>query len=247
MTAAHRWGRPAGPPDSPWNHHMASIPGGITLTTISGGAIDISNAADGSDNIKDITVAGGADLLGGDTVTWATSDAVFAALIAKKINEKAAEHSHWATIGIGATDHVLVWPQDGTAQDTGAIAVDDTSFSASVENMNSEQAFAAATRVPSRNYGINALPDTKMYQVNFDFDYLGSTVNDNNIENFSAVHMNVYPTASDVYFHMGAEGDIYVPSGAWKSINVKAAALGLVKMFVQASAATNLAFDFGGY
>lgn len=249
MASTHRWGRPAGPPDTPWNHHMVSIPGGVTLTQISGGAIDVSNAANGSDTIADIVVAthSGEDLLNGATVTWATSDAVFARAIARKINEEADNHHYWATVGGASNDHVFIWPQDGSSSDTGAITVTDTSFTASIANMNSEQAFAAAVRAPSWNYGADVLPDTNMYRVDFDFDYLGSEVNDDNIENMAAVHWNVYPEDQVVYLHMGAEGLIYVPSAAWKTINIKAVADGHINLFAQAAAATNLAFDFGGY
>jgi hypothetical protein len=140
----------------------------LTITAVSMGAIDVSNAADGSDIIRDIVVGThpGEDLLGGDDVTWASSDTVFAALIAAKINQKTAEHQYLA---FSVTDHVFIIPKNPWAADTGTITVDDESFTASVANMNIEQAFAARVRVLSG--AAAGIPDTKVYALGFDHSH----------------------------------------------------------------------------
>lgn len=132
------------------------------------GAIDVNDSAT-TDTIADIVVSThpGEDLLGGDTVTWSDDDATFAALIAAKINEKSAEHQYWAR-AVG--DHVLILPKNPWVADTGTITVDDTGFTAAIEDMNGEQAFAAGVRVPSG--AVAGIPDTKIYAVGFDHTHL---------------------------------------------------------------------------
>lgn len=140
----------------------------MTITAVSMGAIDVSDAANSSDIIRDIFVSTHPteDLLGGDDVTWDTSDTVFASLIAAKINEKSSEHQYWA---FSVTDHVFILPKNPWEADTGTITCDDESFTASVANMNIEQAFAAALRVLSG--AAAGIPDTKVYAVGFDHSH----------------------------------------------------------------------------
>jgi hypothetical protein len=137
----------------------------MMLWKLSGGAIDVSNAADGSDNVKDLFVDTypTEDLLGDDTVTWATSDTEFARLIALKINQKSAGHHYWAT---SVTDHVFIWPKNPWIADAGVITVDDTSFTAAVANMDIEQPWATGIRVISGQS--SGIPGTSMYAIGFD-------------------------------------------------------------------------------
>lgn len=223
---------------------LFSLRTGLTLTAISGGAIDVSNAADTSDNIKDIVVAthSDEDLLGGDTVTWATSDAVFARLIAEKINEKADEHHYWAT---HATDHVYIWPQDGSASDTGAITVDDTSFTASVANMNSEQAFVAATKWVSGNYGVDAFADAKMYRIGFDFSNFWTNDSNWDLTALKGVELVLQTEDQTLTVYVGPGGNIAL-SGTpadndieERTFGVLGCSMGLMDLFAQAGAASN--------
>lgn len=144
----------------------------LTLWKLSGGAIDISDAA-AADTIAAIfsSTHSTEDLLGGATVTWATDDGTFASLIAAKINEKSAQHHYWAT---AISDHVFVWPKNPWVADTGTITVDDTGFTASVANLNAEQAWATGARVLSGT--TSGIPGTSMYALGFDHSNLPTDV-----------------------------------------------------------------------
>jgi len=233
------YGCPAGDErNAPRNHPRLTLPSGLTLTSISGGAIDISGA-DTGDSILDIFVSTHPteDLLGGDTVAWATSDTVFARLIARKINEKAAEHHYWAT---AVTDHVFIWPQDGSAADTGTITCDDVGFTATIADMNAEQAFVAAVRWNSGNEGVDAFADTKMYRIGFDMDHLRS-INDE-IDMSGALGAEVDFTTEDQILTLYFSGGGTIPLGA-SAVTKTIATLGVaqrhVDLFAQSAAAQN--------
>lgn len=215
------------------------VPGGLTLTKISGGAIDVSNGTDGSDIISNIKVSTypTEDLLGGSSVTWATSDAVFARLIARKINENAGSHHYWAT---NVADHVMIWPQDGTAADTGTITSTDVSFTSSITNMNSEQAFVAAVKWNSGNEGADAFADTAMYQIGFDLAYLRSI--DANWDLTTALSAELDITTEDqiLSLYLGARGvHTLGASAVKKTLAVLGVAQGHLRLFAQSAAAQN--------
>jgi hypothetical protein len=226
-----------------------TIPGGLTLTQVSGGTIDISNAADGSDNILDIFVSTypTEDLLGGETVTWVTSDAVFAQLIARTINKHAAEHHYWAT---AAAAVVYIWPQDGTAADTGSITGDDVSFTATFVAMNTAQAFVAAINWDSGNYGQDIFASTAIFQIGFDLTELRSLNTDWDLTTAKAMRLTITAEDQIVRVFCGARGQIAIPASdattdieGKRSIHVLGAMDGHIKYFIQAAAASNPTYE----
>lgn len=145
----------------------------LTLTKVSAGSVTVT-AAGAGDTVA-LLMVGSVDLLNGATVTYATSAAYFAYLIAAKINQNTANHDYWATV---VSDVVWIFPQDGRTVDTATITVDDTGFSATVANMNSAQTFVAAVKWDSGNLGQDAFADTGMYRVGFDFSVVQSLTTD---------------------------------------------------------------------
>lgn len=238
MTAQFNYGMPPGGPNYPLPVPRIITPGGLLLTQISGGAIDISNGTDGSDIISNIKVAtySTEDLLNSESVTWATSDTVFARLISRKINKWAGLHHYWSTC---ATDHVYIWPQDGTASDSGAITTTDVSFTSAIANMNSEQAFAAAVQWDSSNDGVDAFPDTKMYQVDFDMSYLRSLDSDWTLTSALAVELKLVAEDQTLNWFIGARGKGVIAAAANELIDVLAVAQGHTRLFLQSAAAQN--------
>jgi hypothetical protein len=229
-----------------------TVPMGLTLLQISGGAIDISNAADGSDQILDIFVSTypTEDLLGGETVTWATSDTVFAAAIARCINKHAGEHHYWAT---SLTDHVFIWPQDPSVADTGTITCDDVSFTASIANMNAEQAFGTEANWDSGNYGIDIFAGTAMYLIGFDLDGLESWDDEWDLSTAKAVRLTITTEDQIAYVYVGGQGRgrLLIPASDYattkiegkRELNVLGAMQGHVPLFIQAGAANNPTYE----
>lgn len=222
---------------------LFSLRCGLTLNDISGGAIDISDAATG-DSIADIFVSTHPteDLLGGDTVAWATDDATFARLIATKINEKANEHHYWAT---HASNHVYIWPQDGSAADSGTITADDTGFTASIANMNSEQAFAAATKWVSGNYGVDAFGGTTMKRIGFDFSNFRSIDTNWDLSQLKGVELVLQTEDATLTVYTGPGGNIVLsatPSDndiEERTFGVLGHSMGLLGLFAQSGGAQN--------
>ena len=213
--ARHSFGSAPGPTGAPVSHARFAVSGCLDKIVISGGAIDVSGAADGSDTLKSVfsSTYPTEDLLGGDTVTWATDDATFARLICAKINEKSTGHHYWAT---RAADHVFVWPKDGTVSDTGVISVDDTSFTASVANMNVEQAFVAGVPLISGGYGADNVAAT-MLQLKPNFSRLPDPaigvgdVDDDGVSAYDmrrakGIELDILLEDADLTAYMGWEG-----------------------------------------
>lgn len=240
----HRYSHPPGAPDDRLGWGMLDIPGALTFTQISGGDVDISGGTDGSDSQDTITV-GGTNIMG-SAVTWATSDIVFGRAITRDINGTAGR-SYWSTFD--GTDKVQIWPYNPTpptASDTSAVTGTSTSYTPTYQNMNTAQAYAAAVRKPSWNYGDDVYPGTAMYQVGFDFAYL-PTGGNTSLTSFKGVELIVYPEDQVVYFYIGGEGLIYCPSAVETVIDITGCVDGDVGLFTQAAAATNLAYRIRGY
>lgn len=241
----HSYGRPPGAINDKQNHAMLSIPGGLLLTAVSGGSLLTTDLVDGSDSQDTLTV-GGVEVMGSATV-WATDDDTTGRVITKKINALAKTTGIWSTYD-ATNDKVMLWPRNqGTAAITSTVTGTGTSYTPTYQNMNTGQAYVAAVRMPSWNNGADVLPDTKMYQCTFDFAYLGHASNNSTIASYKGVELIVYPEDQAVYVYIGAEGLIYCPSATSTRISVKGVIEGDITMFIQAAAATNLAYRFEGY
>lgn len=242
---AHNYGRAPGSVTDKQNHGMLSIPGGIKLTSVSGGSLTVTDMVDGSDSQDTLTV-NSVEVMGSAT-TWATDDDTTGRAITKKINAQAITTGIWSTYD-AANDKVMLWPRDqGTAAITHTVTGTGTSWTPVYQNMNTGQAYVAAVRMPSWNNGADMFPDTKMYQATFDFAYLGHASNNSTIADYKGVNLIVYPEDQVVYVYIGAEGLIYCPSAKETVINVKGVLDGDITMFMQAAAATNCAYRFEGY
>jgi hypothetical protein len=169
---------------------------------------------------------------------------VFGRLISRRINFVAGGHHYWSTC---ATDHVFVWPQDGTEADTGAITCDDESFTASITNMDSEQAFAAAVQWDSGNDGVDAFPDTAMYQVDFDMSYLRSLDSNWSLTSALGAELKLISEDQILNWFIGARGKAPIAAGANELIDVLAVAQGHLRLFVQSAAAQNPTYRFRGW
>lgn len=234
----HKYGKIPGNNQVGAQHGMLSIPGGITLTQVAAGAVDLNDMG-ASDSLDTLTV-GGTDILNG-AVTFTTDLATTARLVALNINSYSQTSGYWARIKPGATDWVQIFRNDGA---TGAATVSgtDTGFTPVYVDINTEIAAATGFRAPSWNYGIDMFASTNVFKVGFDLSLLptGPAAG-------KAVIMAIYPEDQVVYVHMGPEGVIYCPSAAWKNVNVKGAMDGDITMFMSAAAATNCAFDLNVY
>lgn len=166
---ANTYGRLPGPVQSPVPLPRLELPGGLTLTKISGGSVRVNDAATG-DSVSSITV-GGTEILSG-TVAWATDDLTFTRLLVRNINAYSGTSGYWATHD--GVDKVLIWPLNGATSDTGAVVTTGSGFTPADTNMNSYQAFVAAVDWNSGNEGADAFADTGMYRVGFSMAHLKS-------------------------------------------------------------------------
>lgn len=232
----NRYGRPPGDAKAPRNHARLSIPGGITLTAISGGAIDLNDMG-ASDSQDTLTIDSVAVITA--PIAFTTDLATTARLLAANVNANVANHNYWASIKIGATDWVEFWLRDGTAT-SGALTVTgtDTGYTPNYVNMNTEQAFVAAVRAPSGNYGIDMF-DTKMYQVGFDFSLLRSLDSNWDITTAKGVELHVYPEDQILNAHIGPEGLIACRSAEWTILDIMGCMEGHQRLFLQSAAAQN--------
>jgi hypothetical protein len=241
MASSHSYGRPPGAPDDRQLVGMLDIPGGMKITTISGGSLVYTDAATGDS--QDTLTVNSVDILGA-AVTWATDDDTFGHLITRQINSYSATSGYWATLD-AANDKIFIWPRTGgTAAITHTVSGVDTGYTPVYENMNTGQAYVAAVRKPSWNYGVDFFPDTKMYECSFDWAYLGHASNQSSIANCKGIELIVRPEDQAVYFYIGSEGLIYCASAVETVIAVKGVVEGDIPMFCQAAAATNCAFRF---
>ncbi len=232
------YGFPPGPKGSPVPVGRADLPGCLTLTSISGGSTRW-NGAGANDTVSSITV-GGTEILG-STITYATSVAATCKTAIRAIN--AYQSPYWATFD--GTDKILIWPRDGSASDTGAVATTESGFTATDVNMNSEQAFVAAVRWPSLNLGDDAFADTKMYRVGFSFSGLYSLSSDAVITSAEGAEIlfRTEDQALDVF--IGAEGKWQLAANGATAVagqqvfSVLACAQGHMSLFLQSAAAQN--------
>lgn len=210
---------------------------GLTKTAISGGALDLNDMSTGDS--QDTLTVDSVSILSA-AVTFITDLATTAPLVVNDINAQASL-AYWASIKIGATDWVEIWPKNGTAS-TGALTVSgtDTGFTPAYVNMNTEQAFVAAVATQSWNNGLDFFPDTKMYQLDLSFTMLSSLLTDSTITDAKGVELVVEPEDQVVSFYMGGGGPIRATSARETVIDIRAVALGEVKLFAQAAAATNM-------
>lgn len=245
-------GRPPGPIGDGQPVPLFSTRCGLTLTAISGGAIDVSGGVDTSDIIRDIVVSTHPteDLLGGDDVAWATSDTVFARKIATKINDKAGGHHYWAT---SVTDHVFIWPQDGSESDTGTITFDDESFTATGADMNVEQVFVAAVNWTSPNYGVDAFADTKMYRIGFDPSIFWSNDANWSMSQYKGVELDLQTEDQTLTVYCGPGGYIALSATPAdnaveeRTFDVLGCSMGIMDLFAQSGAAQNPVYRLRGW
>lgn len=219
----------------------AALSGHLTFTQISGGLFDLADI--GAGDSQDTLTVGGVSIID-SAQTILTDAATTAHKIARHINSASVflEHDYWASIDVANSDHVRIWPKDGTAQVTGTVTGTDTGYTPVYGDMDVTQAFAAAVRKPSWNYGDDVFPDTNMYQVNFDFSNLESLSSNWSMANMQAAELMVYPEDQVVRAYIGYEGYIRIPSAAWFTIPLLAVAQGQLRLFMQAEAATNMAY-----
>jgi hypothetical protein len=245
MASTHKYGRPPGTAEDRQDFGFLDIPGGLKLTSISGGSLTVTDMVDGSDSQDTLTV-NSVEVMGSAT-TWATDDDTTGRAITKKVNAQAITTGIWSTYD-AANDKVMLWPRDGgTAAITHTVTGTGTSWTPVYQNMNTGQAYVAAVRMPSWNNGADMFPDTKMYQCSLDFAYLGHASNQSTIASFKGVEMIVRPEDQAVYVYLGFEGLIYCASAVETIINVSGFVAGDIPMFMQAAAATNCAYRFVGW
>ena len=82
-----------------------------------------------------------------------------------------------------------------------------------------------------------------MYQVNFDFAQLQSVDSNWDLTTAKGLELSVYPEDQIVRAYFGGEGYIRIPSAAWFTLDLLAVAQGHLRLFLQAEAATNLAYS----
>lgn len=217
------------------------LSGHLTFTAVSGGLFDLADIGAG-DSQNTLTV-GGTSIID-SAQTFLTDAATTAHKVARHINSASAflNHNYWASIAVADSDHVRIWPKDGTASVVATVTGTDTGYTPVYGDVNTTQAFAAAVRKPSWNYGDDVFPDTQMYQVGFDFSNLASLNSNFSLSNMTAVELLVYPEDQVVRAYIGYEGHIRIPSAAWFKLDLLAVAQGQLRLFMQAEAATNMAY-----
>lgn len=235
---SHAYGRPPGPVNDQQPFSILDIPGGLTLATVAAGAVDLNDMGSG-DSLDTLTVDGTNIMTA--AITYATSLAVTARLVAININANSQTSGYWARIKPGATDWIQIFRNNGGST-AATVSGTDTGFTPAYVDVGTEIAAVAAARVPSWNYGIDFFADTNVYKMAFDFSLMPSAV-----QSYKAVDMVIYPEDQVVYAHIGPEGVIYCPSAKETTISVKGAMDGDVSMFLSAAAATNCAFRFKGF
>lgn len=238
---ANNWGYPFGPNGEALPVARASLPSGLTFTTISGGLFDVADM--GSGDTQDTLTVGGVSIIDA-ALTFLTDANTSAHKAAREMNggAKYLTGDYWFSIDPANADHVRIWPKNGSASVTATVAGTDTGYTPVYGDVNTTQAFAAAVRKPSWNYGDDIFPDAKMYQVNFDFSQLVSADSNWTVNTAKAVELWVYPEDQVVRAYFGGEGYIRIPSAAWFPINVLAVTQGQLRLFLQAEAATNMAY-----
>lgn len=211
------------------------IPGGLTLTKISGGSVRVNDAATG-DSVSSITV-GGTEILGA-TVAWATDDLTFTRLLVRQINSYSGTSGYWATHD--GTDKVLIWPLNGATQDTGAVVTTGSGFTPADTNMNSYQAFVAATDWNSGNEGADAFADTGMYRVGFSMAHLKSLDSNWTLTGAEAWELDITTEDQTLIAYIGSKGVITIGSAAVKkTLGVWGCFQGHCSLFLQSGAAQN--------
>lgn len=237
------YGVPDGPPGDQRNVARAGIPMGLTLTQISGGLFDVADM--GSGDTQDTLTVGGVSVIDAP-LTFLTDAATSAHKAAREMNggAKYLSGDYWYSIDPANSDHVRIWPKNGLASVTATVTGTDTGYTPVYGDVNTTQAFAAAVRRPSWNYGDDFFPTAGiMYQVNFDFAQLQSIDSAWDLTTAKAVELMVYPEDQVVRAYFGGEGYIRIPSGAWFTLDVLAVAQGQLRLFLQAEAATNMAYS----
>ncbi len=233
---AHPYGTPPGPAGDHIPISRASVPGGLTLTAVSGGSLDVTAAVDTSDSQDTLTV-GGVEIMGSAT-TWATDDDTFGRAITRKINRYAANHNFWATYN-ATDDKVEIWEKDADAASTSTVTGTATSWTPTYEDMDTYQAYAAAVTAPSANYGADMFADTTMWQVGFDFSRFISLDTDYNMTTAKGVALWLYPQDQIITAYFGPEGGFDCQAAEWTPIDCLAAFEGHQRLFLRAAAATN--------
>ena len=109
------------------------------------------------------------------------------------------------------------------------------------------QAYVAASHVPSWNYGIDALPDTSMYNFAFDFSGLGSLDTNWSLTTSEAVELVVQPEDQVVNAFIGFLGRNRCLSAVETVLDVWGVMQGHTTLFMQADAATNLSYRVRTY
>lgn len=232
------YGRPPGNVMQPRNHARLSLPGWLKRTTCSGGSSDISGAGAG-DTVTAVAI-NSVNQLQSATITYATSVANFARLIINDVNTN-PNAAYWGTWN--GTDKILWWPRAvQTAADTSTVDVTESGFSCTDVNMNTAQAYVAASHVPSWNYGIDALPDTSMYNFAFDFSGLGSLDTNWSLTTAEGIELILQPEDQIVNAYIGTMGYNRCLSAVETPLDVWGVMQGHVTMFMQAAAATNLSY-----
>lgn len=234
----HTYGRLPGNVNDKSPHGMLDIPGSVTLAVVSAGAVDLNNM--GASNSLDTLTVGGTNILTA-AITYTTSLAVTARLVALNINANSQTSGYWARIKPGATDWVQIFRNDG-APGAATVSGTDTGFTPVYVDFDTEITPVAAARYPSWNYGLDMFADTNVYKVGFDFSLMPTAVT-----TAKAVFMVIHPEDQVVYAHIGPEGVIYCPSAANTTIAVRGAMDGDVTLFLSAAAATNCAYKLTVY
>jgi hypothetical protein len=237
----HYYGTPPGPVDAPRNIARASLPMGLTLTTISGGLYDVADM--GAGDTQDTLTVGGVSVIDA-ALTFLTDANTSAHKAAREMNggAKYLSGDYWFSIDPANADHVRIWPKNGSASVIKTVAGTDTGFTPVYGDVNTTQVFVAAVRRPSWNYGDDFFPDTKMYQVNLDFAQLQSIDSNWDLTTAKGVELSVYPEDQIVRAYFGGEGYIRIPSAAWFTLDIFAVAQGHLRLFLEAEAATNMAY-----
>jgi hypothetical protein len=239
---ANSWGTPYGPTGDFMPVARASLPMGLTLTQISGGLFDVADM--GSGDTQDTLTVGGVSVIDA-ALTFRTEANTSAHKAAREMNggAKYLSGDYWYSIDPANADHVRIWPKNGSASVTAIVTGGDTGYTPVYGDVNTTQAFAAAVLRPSWNYGDDFFPTAGiMYQVNFDFAQLQTRDSNWTINTAKAVSLWVYPEDQIVRAYFGGEGYIRIPSAAWFEIDVLAVAQGQLNLFLQAEAATNMAY-----
>jgi hypothetical protein len=210
------------------------VPSGFFLTQISGGSYRVNDAATG-DSVSAITIGGVNQL--SSTVTWATDDLTFTRLIVRNINANASA-TYWATHD--GTDIVRLWPKIASASIVATITSTETGFTPVIQNVNTHQAFAAATVWNSGNEGADAFTGTAMMLVTFSFAHLSSLDSNWTLTGAECAECDVTTEDQILSVYIGSAGVHTLGSAAVKkTLSTLGVFQGHTSMFMLSAAAQN--------